>query len=42
MPEKGETIEVNGFQFKIANSDNRRIGQLQITVPKKLEVEATS
>ncbi|PAJ72273.1 magnesium/cobalt efflux protein [Pseudoalteromonas sp. NBT06-2] len=42
MPEKGETIEVSGFQFKIANSDNRRIGQLQITVPKKLEVEATS
>ena len=34
MPSRGETIEVEGLQFKVANADNRRILQLQVTIPK--------
>ena len=34
MPSRGETIEVEGLQFKVTNSDNRRILQLQVTIPK--------
>ena len=35
MPTRGETIELQGFNFKIVNADNRRIQQIQLTVPKK-------
>ena len=35
MPTRGETIEIQGFNFKIVNADNRRIQQIQLTVPKK-------
>ena len=34
MPSRGETIDIEGFQFKVTNSDNRRILQLQVTIPK--------
>lgn len=34
MPSRGETIEVAPLHFKVTNSDNRRILQLQVTVPK--------
>ena len=34
MPSRGETIEIDDYQFKVTNSDNRRILQLQVTVPK--------
>jgi magnesium and cobalt transporter len=34
MPSRGETIEIGSLQFKITNSDSRRIIQLQVTVPK--------
>ena len=34
MPSRGETIEVEGLQFKVTNADNRRILQLQVTIPK--------
>ena len=39
MPEKGEAIEISDVNFKIANSDSRRIGQLQITIPKIPEAD---
>ncbi len=34
MPSRGETIDIEGLQFKVTNSDNRRILQLQVTIPK--------
>ncbi|MGO2478675.1 MAG: CNNM family magnesium/cobalt transport protein CorC [Pseudoalteromonas sp.] len=34
MPGRGELINIDGLQFKVTNSDNRRILQLQITIPK--------
>ncbi|WP_199609345.1 CNNM family magnesium/cobalt transport protein CorC [Flocculibacter collagenilyticus] len=34
MPGRGETIEVNDYLFKIMSADNRRIQQLQVTIPK--------
>ena len=34
MPGRGETIDIEGYQFKVTNADNRRILQLQVTVPK--------
>lgn len=39
MPARGETIELQGFNFKIVNADNRRIQQIQLTVPKKAVVK---
>ncbi|TMP82074.1 magnesium/cobalt transporter CorC [Pseudoalteromonas phenolica] len=34
MPSRGEIIDIEPLQFKVTNSDNRRIIQLQVTVPK--------
>jgi len=34
MPGRGEVIDIDGLQFKVTNSDNRRILQLQVTIPK--------
>jgi magnesium and cobalt transporter len=34
MPSRGETIEIDGLQFKVTNADSRRLLQLQVTVPK--------
>ena len=34
MPGRGETIEIDGLQFKVTNADSRRLLQLQVTVPK--------
>ncbi|MGX9419016.1 CNNM family magnesium/cobalt transport protein CorC [Vibrio sp. RC27] len=33
LPERGELVSVGEFQFKVTNSDNRRIVQLQVTIP---------
>lgn len=33
LPESGETIEISGFTFKVTAADNRRIIQLQVTIP---------
>lgn len=33
LPERGEVISVGDLQFKVSNSDNRRIVQLQVTIP---------
>jgi magnesium and cobalt transporter len=38
MPEKGETIAINHFEFKITSSDSRRIHNLQVTSPKNHQV----
>ncbi len=34
MPSRGEKIELNGYHFKVMNTDTRRITQLQVKVPK--------
>ncbi len=34
LPERGEVVMVDELQFKVTNSDNRRIIQLQVTVPE--------
>ncbi len=39
MPERGETIELQGFNFKIMNADSRRIQQIQLTIPKQTLAE---
>ena len=33
LPSRGEIVEVNGYSFKVTSSDNRRVIQLQVTVP---------
>ena len=38
MPNKGETISIHDFEFKIVSADKRRILQLQVTVPKDHEI----
>ncbi|KMT65605.1 HlyC/CorC family transporter [Catenovulum maritimum] len=35
FPEKGETIEIGNFQFKIVSCDGRRVNQLQLILPKE-------
>lgn len=38
MPKKGETVNINEFEFKITASDTRRIQTIQITVPKEHKI----
>jgi len=38
MPKKGETVNINEFEFKITAADTRRIQTLQVTIPKKHEI----
>ena len=33
LPSRGEVVEVSGYSFKVTSSDNRRVIQLQVTVP---------
>lgn len=33
LPAKGETISIDGYQFKIAMADSRRILQVHVTIP---------
>lgn len=42
MPSRGETIDIEPLQFKVTNSDSRRIIQLQVCVPKSEHVEENS
>lgn len=39
MPSRGETIELQGFTFKVLNADSRRIQQIQMTTPKPIHTE---
>ncbi|PSW59800.1 magnesium/cobalt transporter CorC [Photobacterium kishitanii] len=36
LPSRGEVVEVNGYSFKVTSSDNRRVIQLQVTVPDEV------
>lgn len=33
LPSRGETIEINGYQFKVAMADSRRIIQVHVRIP---------
>ncbi|WP_086983330.1 CNNM family magnesium/cobalt transport protein CorC [Vibrio aphrogenes] len=37
LPERGEVIELDGYSFKITAADNRKIIQLQVTIPNNAE-----
>ncbi len=39
LPERGEVVEVDGFSFKVTMADNRRVIQLQVTIPTNSEVQ---
>lgn len=34
LPERGESVEINGYLFKVTAADNRRVIQLQVTIPE--------
>lgn len=34
MPQKGEVVIINDFEFKVTAADSRRVQSLQVTVPK--------
>lgn len=38
MPQKGEKVTYQGFEFKITASDSRRISMIQVTVPKNKNI----
>ncbi|MFB9133518.1 CNNM family magnesium/cobalt transport protein CorC [Vibrio sp. AK197] len=33
LPSRGEVVEIAGYSFKVTSADNRRVVQLQVTVP---------
>ncbi|GLP98006.1 CNNM family magnesium/cobalt transport protein CorC [Paraferrimonas sedimenticola] len=35
LPERGEKVTVEGFEFKVVNADTRRLIQLQVKVPEE-------
>ncbi|WP_163936958.1 CNNM family magnesium/cobalt transport protein CorC [Paraferrimonas sp. SM1919] len=35
LPERGETIIIHGFEFKVSSADTRRLIQLQVKVPDR-------
>jgi magnesium and cobalt transporter len=42
LPERGELVFIDGFQFKVTNADNRRIVHLQVTVPDSQDLPDSS
>lgn len=43
LPSRGETVEIEGYSFKVTAADNRRVVQLQVTVPdQNVPVSATT
>jgi magnesium and cobalt transporter len=35
LPSRGETIAIENYHFKVTSADNRRIIQLQVTIPEE-------
>ncbi|EEX93045.1 putative hemolysin [Vibrio orientalis CIP 102891 = ATCC 33934] len=33
LPQRGEVVEIEGYNFKVTSADNRRVLQLQVTIP---------
>ncbi|GGA78732.1 cobalt transporter [Neiella marina] len=42
MPERGESIKLSGFQFKVMATDKRRVSQLQVKVLKQQAEETVA
>ncbi len=42
LPSRGEVVELNGYAFKVTAADNRRVIQLQVTVPNDAQLPTTS
>ncbi|EKO5169978.1 CNNM family magnesium/cobalt transport protein CorC [Vibrio vulnificus] len=42
LPTRGEIVEIDGFNFKVTAADNRRVIQLQVTVPDSVSVAETT
>ncbi len=42
LPSRGEVVELDGYAFKVTAADNRRVIQLQITVPNDAQLPTTS
>lgn len=38
VPQKGETITIKDFEFRVMSADKRKVNQLQVTLPKGHEV----
>lgn len=36
MPSRGESVEIDGFLFKVLSADKRRVSQLQVKIPSQL------
>ncbi len=33
LPSRGEVVEIDKYSFKVTAADNRRVVQLQVTIP---------
>ncbi|PSW09762.1 magnesium/cobalt transporter CorC [Photobacterium sanctipauli] len=42
LPDRGEIVELDGYSFKVTSADNRRIIQLQVTVPHEANQPTTT
>ncbi|WP_423807583.1 CNNM family magnesium/cobalt transport protein CorC [Photobacterium damselae] len=42
LPSRGEVVELDGYAFKVTAADNRRVIQLQVTVPNNAQLPTTS
>ncbi|SON49406.1 CNNM family magnesium/cobalt transport protein CorC [Vibrio tapetis] len=41
LPSRGEIVEIDGYNFKVTAADNRRVVQLQVTIPDSQPLPVT-
>ncbi|MGD8112460.1 CNNM family magnesium/cobalt transport protein CorC [Vibrio sp. TRT 21S02] len=42
LPSRGEVVEIENYSFKVASADNRRVLQLQVTIPDEEPLPQTA
>ncbi|MEZ8742600.1 CNNM family magnesium/cobalt transport protein CorC [Photobacterium swingsii] len=42
LPARGEVVELDGYSFKVTSADNRRVIQLQVTIPHEAHQPTTT
>jgi magnesium and cobalt transporter len=42
LPDRGELIELDGYNFKVTSADNRRVMALQVTIPDTESVQESA
>ncbi|UXI01916.1 CNNM family magnesium/cobalt transport protein CorC [Photobacterium sp. TY1-4] len=42
LPTRGEIVELDGYSFKVTSADNRRVIQLQVTVPSEVHQQTAT